>query len=180
MAKSQVNSSYFVGPLTIAQLTEPSVVSNLNYFIAKHADEVIELLLGKPLFDAYVAGMTGSLPYDAKWVTLDGKLYDSTNKISPAANYVYFFYQRNLATETTGTGEKILKAENAISVSNAPKAKLMWNDMVKQNQKLIEFVKANPNDYPEYADPVLDTSTEETIRLYRERTNVLRTLNPFF
>lgn len=179
MAKKQINVSYFHGELTIAQITETSVRNDVTSFIAKYSNELVELLLGKPLYDAYVTGMTAGVP-DAKWVALDNKIYDETNFWSPAANYAYWYYQRNLATQTTGTGEKLMKTENSVTVGNGPKGKLMWNDMVKQNKKIMSFIKANPVDYVEYIDPVIDNSTPETIQLYKDRKNILTYANPFF
>lgn len=179
MAKKQINVSYFKGELTIAQITETSVRNDVTTLIVKYADEVIELLLGKPLYDAYVAGMNEAGP-PAKWTALDNKLYNEDQFLSPAANYVYWYYQRNLATQTTGTGEKLMKTENSVSVGNGPKVKLMWNDMVKQNKKIVEFLKADPASYPEYVAPVLDYSTPETIQLYKDRLNILKYANPFF
>lgn len=179
MAKKQINVSYFHGELTVAQITETSVRNDITSLIPKYADELIELLLGKPLYDAYVAGMLEVGP-PAQWTALDNKIYDENNFLSPAANYVYWYYQRNLATQTTGTGEKLMKTENSVSVGNGPKAKLMWNDMVKQNKKIIAFIKSNLVDYPQYIDPVFDSSTPETIQLYKDRKNILTHANPFF
>lgn len=182
MAKSQLTKDYFVSPLEVAQTTENSVVNNLNWFIDSYEEEMIILLLGQPLYDAYKAGMLVGPP-EAKWTALDLKLYQTAPiKVSPCANYVYWFYQRSLVTRTTGSGEKLLKSENSTNVGNAPKVKLMWNKMVKLNKSIINWL-VNSGNYTEYVKPIDQyntTRTPEGYQLYKDRVEILTNANPFF
>lgn len=180
MAKSQLNKDYFVGLITVAQVTDTSVQNDLAWFIARYEEEMIVLLLGQPLYDAYVAGMAEVAPL-AKWTALDQKLYKTTTpKMSPAANYVYWFYMKNQATQTTGNGEVLIKGQNSIPVGSAVKVKTAWNDMIRQNKDLVAWIKSKPEDYPEYVEPVFDYSTPESTQLYKDRMNIIRTAIPFF
>jgi hypothetical protein len=63
--------------------------------------------------------------------------------ISPIANYVYFYYMRDNATQTTRNSEKSSKSANATDASPANKQRAAWNDMVWMNKKLYGYLKAN-------------------------------------
>lgn len=178
MAISVITYEYFKGNLTIAQVTEASVTNNLAWFIIKHSVEFMRLLLGDVLYEAFEAGMVPSPA--AKWTTLNGKIFDSVNKISPVANYVYWYYQRHIATETSGKGEIVVKVEHTVPVSSAVKVKLAWNEMVKMNKKILTFIEANPADYPEYTKPVWVRYPEEARQLYLDRMNLVKTVPLFF
>lgn len=63
--------------------------------------------------------------------------------ISPIANYVYFYYMRDNATQTTRNSEKLSQSANATDVSPANKQRAAWNDMVWMNKKLYGYLRAN-------------------------------------
>jgi len=71
-------------------------------------------------------------------------------KKSLIANYVYWHWMADQSTVTTGTGEKASAAANAVDVSPARKMVRAWNQMVKWNCELVEFLLSNPTDYPEF------------------------------
>lgn len=71
-------------------------------------------------------------------------------KKSLVANYVYWHWMADQATVTTGTGEKASAAANAVDASPARKMVRAWNQMVKWNLELVEFLLSNPADYPEF------------------------------
>jgi hypothetical protein len=180
MAAKVLDKDYFYGPLTIAQVTEEAVERNLLTFIFMYEVPFLKLLLGEDFYALYKAGTEAGSP-EAKWTALENELYQvsGTLKLSPAANYVYWFYMRNQVTETTGTGEKIISTEGSISVSSAQKVKLAWNNMVTRNRNIVAWIKANIADYPEFVEPVYDSSTSEAIQLYNDRINILTTVIPF-
>lgn len=71
-------------------------------------------------------------------------------KKSPIANYVYWHWLQNEATSTTGTGEKVADNQNSVNASPGNKMIRAWNQMVKWNWDLIEFLLSNGDVYPQF------------------------------
>jgi hypothetical protein len=174
-----LDNTYFYGNLAIAQVTEHSVSDNLMWFIKDYEVEFLKLLLGEALYAEYVAGVLLAGPN--KWTVLRDKIYiaDDPLKQSPAANYVYFFFQQNEATNTVGVGESKVKSENAVPVSNAVKSKLVWNKMVDMNLSIKAFIEANMADYGSYVKPTYsaDPALNE---VYKQRRGILKRTTVFF
>jgi hypothetical protein len=66
------------------------------------------------------------------------------------ANYVYWFYQADNYTFTTGSSEK--KTDNAINANPDVKMVSAWNEMVNFNRSLHLFLVDQIAVYPEYKD----------------------------
>jgi hypothetical protein len=66
---SLINSSYFVGPLTIAQLGQPAVADNLNLFINRAEPQILEAALGYDLWQDMMEGLQQPV-IDQKWLNL--------------------------------------------------------------------------------------------------------------
>jgi hypothetical protein len=66
---SLINSSYFIGPLTIAQLGQPAVENNLNLFINRAEPQLLEAALGYDLWQDFNTGLQQSV-IDPKWLAL--------------------------------------------------------------------------------------------------------------
>lgn len=181
MAKTKLDKDYFYGQIQVADVENTAVERNLKVFILQYEEPFLALLLGQALYDAYVAGMNEVAPA-AKWTALNAELYQvsGSTKLSPAAHYVYWYWMRTEATQTTASGEKINNPDKSIPIGNVQKAKLAWNAMVIRNRNLIAWIKARPEDYPEYVEPVYAASTDENRQLYLDRTNIVKTLIPFF
>jgi len=76
---SLINSSYFVGPLTIAQLGQQSVQDNLNLFINRCEPQVLEAALGYDLWQDFMTGLQQPA-IDQKWLNLrDGVTFKSVS-----------------------------------------------------------------------------------------------------
>ena len=73
-----------------------------------------------------------------------------TTSLSPIAYYVYYQYQKSQATNTAGTGEVVLDAENSIMATPAQKMVTAWNKMVHINRELFDFLYVNQKDYPDW------------------------------
>lgn len=71
-------------------------------------------------------------------------------KKSLIANYIYWLWMANEASNTTGTGEKITANQNAVTASPASKMIRAWNQMVDWNKELIEFLLTKYDVYPEF------------------------------
>ena len=59
---SLIDTSYFVGPLTVAQLGQTSVENALQLCIDQNEPEFLQAVLGYELYDAFSAGVTASDP----------------------------------------------------------------------------------------------------------------------
>lgn len=64
-------------------------------------------------------------------------------KKSPIANYVYYWFMRNNATQTTAMGEVAANNENAVNVSGEKKMVRAWNDMIHVIRELQEYLYSN-------------------------------------
>lgn len=70
------------------------------------------------------------------------------------ANYVYYRFRRDGATQYTGIGEVVTNAENSISVSPRKKASTIWNEMHDWTKEFLAFMEAtqtlDPTIYPDW------------------------------
>jgi hypothetical protein len=130
-----IDSSYINTPeREIPNADKPEVNEAIDYFIEKYEPRFLSDLLGD-IYDDYTTGLN-VIPIDAKWTALKA-MPELKNAI---ANYVYYWYMRNKATETTGIGEVTNKAENARRVSGADKMAKAWNEMVEDVWKVARFL----------------------------------------
>ena len=83
-----------------------------------------------------------------KWKGL--KFTEGTTPRSLIANYVYWHWLQDQASETTGTGEKVAANQNAVNASPAVKMVRAWNEMVDMINEMVEFFMSNQETYPEF------------------------------
>lgn len=69
---------------------------------------------------------------------------------SPIADYVYYYWLKNMHTQTAGIGQVKTDAQNAHVVSPKYKACDTWNNMAEKTSFLYELLRVNIADYPEY------------------------------
>jgi hypothetical protein len=155
-----IDKTYFVGERMIPNTDQPAVLERLNWFITKYESELLRALLGYQLYEEMKAGLVAD-PILGKWIslrdgdeyTVDGVLYkwdglqSATTFQSMIADYVYYWWMRDSATQTTGVGETIPGAENAVRVSPADKMCYAWNEMVAKAQALYHFLENHTVDY---------------------------------
>lgn len=161
-----IDASYFFGELTIAQKSDAAVAGSLSSFIDIYEDKLLTDLFGYELYNNYQEGIlantqiykdirdgkeyTNRAGVLSKW---KGLIYTlGTTKKSLIANFVYFNWQQNEATITSGTGEKVATNQNAINASAGNKMVRAWNEMVNMNHELLEFLLSNQDNYPEFID----------------------------
>lgn len=152
-----IDSTYFKGPLTLAQLGQQSVEDNLNIFIEQYEPEFLSKSLGYALSQSLIEGIdVGSGDIEQKWLDLlNGVQFTNTagrarkwigfasEVFSPIAAYVYWYFQRDKATNTTGSGEVKAQNENSSTVSPANKMNNAWNEMVKHLEVLWQFLEVS-------------------------------------
>ena len=111
----------------------------MNMFIAKYESEFLKKLLGKELADAFRAGLKED-PISEKWGKLKSLLIDEELKISPIANYVYYWYKRNASSTSTSLGEVKANQSYAINVSEANKMVRAYNEMCDQIEEFHSLI----------------------------------------
>lgn len=77
-----------------------------------------------------------------------------TTNQSPIAQYIFYWYTRNMATQNSGIGTVITNAENATNVSPRRMLATVWNEMHYWCVDFINFMEAtrwqSPTTYPEW------------------------------
>lgn len=72
------------------------------------------------------------------------------------ANFVYYWYYRSAATQSTGIGEVQASAENSVNVSPRQKMLSAWNEMHQWVKEFTAFMEstqfADPTIYPEWTN----------------------------
>lgn len=177
-----IDTTYFFGPLSIAQIDQPAVIANVNWFISMYEKDYLIRILGKALYDAAIAGLAEVTPA-AKWTTLKSKflIVQETAKVSPIANYVYWRYMNNQESATTGSGEKKLNKEHSKIESARYKIYTAWKLMIDLNISIRAWLRNNTGDYPEYVEPRSPFYTVGwPYGSYREQANTFRQWNEMF
>lgn len=134
-----INEEYFKGEIVIPNLnsigngiSSQIASSNLElllFFIDKYEKRFLVSLLGRDRADEFYKEIEkGEL--SGKWLDLKNRLVDETLKISPIANYVYYWYRRCNVSVTTDIGEMETDSDNSVRVSPALKMCRAWNEMV--------------------------------------------------
>ena len=177
MAIRTLSAAYFDGDLRITNIsgetiTELANLRSLQLAIAKYEPIYLKELLGLDLYTSYAAGIAAGSPA-SKWVDLnnqiyyeDDKLTDLNTGLSPAANYVYFFYQRREVTITMVNAE--VKATHENFTSDSPNEKMItaWNEMVRMSAYIQDWIRQHITDYPEYYTSKVSPTDYTSIEQY--------------
>lgn len=102
---SLITPSYFIGPLTIAQLGQPSVNNDLITQINLYEPELLIAALGYELYDDFSSGLAASV-IDQKWIDLrDGIVFNlTTNFPGWFPSYFYNFWRMNQTRKVKWVG----------------------------------------------------------------------------
>jgi hypothetical protein len=174
-----IDNTYFFGELSLAYPDTPSGIANLQQIIDSREAELLQRLLGYSLYKAYKAAVAlevsdnpgPAVLLEQRFADLrDGKEYTNQSEVltkwpglrfsvgsskkSLVANYVYWHYQADNYTFTTGSSEK--KTDNAINTNPTDKMVRAWNEMVRWNTELHLFLSDHESVYPEYKNTVID------------------------
>jgi len=165
-----IDKTYFQKRITAIPNLKDEVLQDLNDHISLYEHDYLNNVLGVDLKNDFETGI--SLPTPAeKWTKLrDGAEFEYEDikykwsgfnniiKDSPIAYYIMYWFVRNNNTSFTGIGAVTSNSENSTRID--PRRILVdnWNSMVKHNDILEKFLKANESDYSNY-EP-LDTLTE--------------------
>ena len=114
-----------------------------NYFDVLEV-EYLNFILGEDLYAEYIAGLAED-PIDEKWTNLSSQLVNSTLKISPIANYCFFYYLE--IPKLTDIGVVLPKVENGTFVASYPLQIRAWNRMVEMNERIVDWLLENGETY---------------------------------
>jgi hypothetical protein len=141
-----LDGAYFRGELTLPQygrlpqtaapgevgyqITQTVGENTLEWFIDRYEPEFLQKLMGVHLYESFIDGLKAETPLEI-WAQLKERIYMQHGgiKLSPAANYVYFFAMRAAHTSTTMTGEKQQNGTFTNNVTPIAKQVKAWNDM---------------------------------------------------
>lgn len=143
------DKTFFIGELTIANKAVPAVESNLNSIIAVREPEYLKKVMGLAMYRAFMEGLSVESPAQ-KWLDIKdgcdfndecGNLREwpgfvNATKISPIANYVYYWYLRDQQTYTSGVGEKSSDSQNAKDADPILKFMRAWNTCAELTETL--------------------------------------------
>ena len=159
-----INQSFFIRENNIPNINNAGVLERVNAFIAKYEPECLLKLFGYPLYKLFGTEssqrmtdlISGAEYTDAnglsKW---QGLIHDTD--ISLIANYIWYHYQENDASQKTGVNISVPKGEASIVVSPMEKMVASWNFFSKESEQLIYFLWNKTNEdgsrvYPEFTN----------------------------
>ena len=184
-----IDATYFDGNLILPNITVDPALAQATAAIAIYEPEYLRKVMGQSLYVAFTAAFAvtgdafdsgfdagfGNGSPDDRWLWIrDGHTFTynyatyywpgliNVLKQSPIACYVYWQIRAMNATQTTGVGETIAKAENSTVISPARKMVDAWRQMVDWNRTLGIMVKQLTDSdgkiiYPEFNWEETDT-----------------------
>ena len=116
--------------------TNRAIEERINWYINRYEPEYLCKLLGEELYNDFLVSEESAL-----WDEFRKLVADTSARVSPIANYVYFFMVRSSQARATINGVKKDGEESLVS----PNEKLVcaWNDMVAANRKLYVWLCRN-------------------------------------
>lgn len=155
-----INRTYFTGMLSIAQ-SEGAVKDLLDMYIAQYEPEWLVKYLGYAFSQLVIADadqrmhdliLGKTYTYNDKEYRWDGITYiiNDDVRFSPIANYIYWHFIGDNATNIGGIGGVNTNAENAQRVSPIRKQITAWNKMCDMVTEMREYLHRNADIYPEY------------------------------
>lgn len=194
-----IDKSYFDGLTGLDNISSAPVAQAVTNAIARYEKEYLKLMLGPSLYEAFMAGLdAGDRSYfsdqfsdqfvksglDDRWQYLrDGYSFTADNgrayiwggfvndeKVSPIADYVYWYFRRDNLTRPSSLSESRMKSENADTVSPMRRMLDVWNRMVDQHQALSALLTCTTL-YPEF-DSCYDISRRRDLFCYQNMFNI--------
>jgi hypothetical protein len=169
------DNTYFKGSIYLSNIFDSGNVEYrvLGDYIERCENEYLEQILGYEMKAEFLSEIADN-PTSGIWFDLwkgaeysyGGRIhkwagFSNNEKLSPIAYYIYYWYMRNQNSQTTGIGEVVSNVPNNSIGNESVKLMTAWNDMVRFNHKLYDFIYTNLSDYPTFIG-----MTKENERLY--------------
>lgn len=153
-----IDYTYFIDALLIPNADATGYVggamqNQVQRYIARYELDFCKELLGDDLGSEFYTAITGTNPA-TKWTNLRNKLRDSTNKISPIANYVWYYWYRDQVRQRTGLGDGMSQGQNITIDVNRNRVVDNWNEMVRLDTVFSDWMQDNIATYPTYAPKI--------------------------
>ena len=143
-----VKASDFQAEISLGQLEHADVIAVIDEFIEKYEPKYLSRLLGATLADELADAISQPEP-EEQWKNLANMVK------KPCANYIYYWFQRDSVSATSGSGESETETENAKRVSPIGKMIRAWNEMVDDSISVTEWAgRYFPNMNPDYRSDI--------------------------
>lgn len=160
---SLIDYTYFTaGRLIINNLSDSGFVgtgnkADLAQYIIITEKKILKRFLGVDLYTAFVAGLAETV-VDARWTALKNQLVDTTNKLSPLANFTYHVWLQDHQTVQTAGETVKYTASDTTPFMNVQMVCDIWNDGVSELSDAYDWLEENVVDYPEWEQEAFDFS----------------------
>lgn len=161
-----IDTSYFSKRLNLPQLGNALGNQEVEEFIDQYEPEILYKALGYSLAKAFIEDVEESGgPTEQRFIDLlDGKAYTylgrpyswggfrNDAKLSPIANYVYYKFVENNASNVVLIGTVASTTDNNRNVNPMSQLVYAWNRGVDMLYNLYGFLEANKDVYPEWQE----------------------------
>lgn len=147
----------------ISQTVNRESKIDISRIILEREREFLNLVLGKDITNDFYLGLKET-PVLEKWINLKNKLVDSENKISPIANYVYFFAIKKITRKTNTSGISSTKQEISTQTNPIIEQCEAWNEIDEMLREVYLFLVDNYDDYEFEIEYQAATETEPEIK----------------
>ena len=140
--------------------------SQLDTYIEKYEKYHLVRMLGKDLYDAFIADLTLTTPQTPQTLrfqnifnpfdvvpNIDNCLLPSEGIKKMLIQFIYYYYLCDQSHQNTPVGQVVNQNENSVNTPyNGYNLIDVYNEGVKSYINIQEYVNANIVDYPEYND----------------------------
>jgi hypothetical protein len=154
---SIVLNSDFVGKyeLTLTQYN----TSLIDSYITKYEKYYLTKMLGKTLYDLFIANLVSGVPTSTIYQTIFNPLYVDTfvNGESESKGikemllgFIYYHYTLDSQQQQTSVGVTAPKSENSNDVNLNSVSISRFNDNVESYKTIQSYIQQNSSDYPTF------------------------------
>jgi len=153
---SIVLNSDFVGKyeLTLSDFTEPLIDS----YIEKYEKEYLIKMLGKTLYDLFIADLVNGVPQTTIYESIFEPLYvdlfcgfqESNGIKEMLLGFIYYHYTLDAQQMQTSTGVTSPKGENSEGVNLNSITISRFNENVQSYKTIQSYIQQNSSDYPTF------------------------------
>lgn len=139
-----ISATAFTLELNIANIDQIPVQQRVNGFIDKYTKKFLIELYGTDMGNLFVSALAEIPP-----IGVGNRFFDlaqNSDLQDALASYVYYWYQRDGISFSSGQGEKRAKASNSTDTEIGKKVARAWNEMVDY----CRFVNVDETLFPEY------------------------------